>query len=317
MTQGSPTPPAPAPATPARWADLNTRVISAGVMILVGAGEIVLGGIWFQMLVVFVTAVMVWEVARMIRPASEVSGMLLAALAASVLSGILTIGVGWQLVLLLLVPVLGALTYRNAAWLFFSFTLYVQLAGWGLVAFRNALGLIFILWLLAVVIVTDILGYFAGRLLGGPKFWPRVSPKKTWAGIVAGWVGAAAVGAAFAGLLDTGWALIAISVLISFASQMGDIAESALKRHFGVKDSSSLIPGHGGVFDRFDALMGASLAALVLIVGLGLDGGWGSSDTPGWDRHWGPDWDHHQGPDWDMDRFRRVDDHAGGPGDGA
>ena len=305
----------PPPAT-ARWADLNTRVISAGVMVLVGTGEIILGGIWFQMLVVFVSAVMVWEVARMIRPSSEVSGMLLAALAASVLSGILAVGVGWQVVLLLLVPALGALTYRTAGALFFGFTLYIQLAGWGLVAFRNALGLIFILWLLAVVVVTDILGYFAGRLIGGPKFWPRISPKKTWSGIIAGWIGAAAVGAAFAGGLNTGWVLIPISVGISFASQMGDIAESALKRHFGVKDSSNLIPGHGGVFDRFDALMGASLAALVVIVGLGLDGGWGTYDRPGWDRTWGPDYDHARGPDWNIDRLRHWSGPGNGPGDG-
>lgn len=264
MTQ----PPAPA----SKWSDLGTRVASAAVMVAVGTGEILLGGIWFQMLVVFVTAVMVWEVARMIRPSTEVSGMLLAALAASVLSGLLSIGVGWQMLLLFVVPVLGALTYRNAALVFFGFTLYIQVAGWGLVQFRNTLGLEFILWLLAVVIVTDILGYFAGRMLAGPKFWPRVSPKKTWTGTGAGWIGAAAVGAGFMGVLGAGWLLIPLSVAVSCASQMGDIAESALKRHFGVKDSSALIPGHGGVFDRFDALMGASVFALILVFGFGWGG---------------------------------------------
>jgi phosphatidate cytidylyltransferase len=261
----APDPPAMASApSQGNWSDLTTRVVSAAAMAAVGAGEILLGGIWFQMLVVFVCAVMVWELSRMIRPSTEISGMLLAALTASVLSGVLASGLGWRMALMLIVPVLGAIRFRQHAVLFFAVALYVQLGGWALVHFRNSFGLTFVLWLLAVVIVTDILGYFAGRLLGGPKFWPRVSPKKTWSGTIAGWFGAALVGFAFAGPLGLGWLLIPVSVLISFAGQMGDIGESALKRFFGVKDSSDLIPGHGGVFDRFDALMGACVVALFL-----------------------------------------------------
>jgi phosphatidate cytidylyltransferase len=251
-------------AAPGKWNDLTTRVISAAVMVAVGAGEILLGGVWFQMLVVFVVAVIIWEVARMIRPQTEVSGMLLAALAASVLSGVLAQGIGWHLALMLLVPVAGALVYRDHALIFAGFALYVQIGGWALVQFREHQGLEFVLWLLGVVIATDILGYFAGRMLGGPKFWPRVSPKKTWSGAIAGWTGAALVGWAFMGTLGFGWVLVAVSVAVSLASQMGDIAESALKRYFAVKDSSSLIPGHGGVFDRFDALMGACVFLVLL-----------------------------------------------------
>jgi phosphatidate cytidylyltransferase len=249
-----------------KWNDLTTRVISTIVMVLVGAGEIFVGGIWFQMLVVFVCGVMVWEVTRMIRPSTEISGMLLAALTASVLSGVLAGGLDWHLALLLLVPIVGAVRFPAHAVLFFAFALYLQAGGLALVHFRNAFGLNFVLWLLAVVIVTDILGYFAGRLIGGPKFWPRVSPKKTWSGTGAGWLGAAVVGWAFMGTLGQGWLLVPVSVAVSLASQMGDIAESALKRHFGVKDSSNLIPGHGGVFDRFDALMGACVFVLVLVL---------------------------------------------------
>ena len=87
-----------------------------------------------------------------------------------------------------------------------------------------------------VVVVTDVVGYFAGRLIGGPKFWPRVSPKKTWAGTMAGWIGAGIVGAAFAASLDASFQLIGISIAISMAGQIGDVAESALKRRMGVKD---------------------------------------------------------------------------------
>jgi len=140
----------------------------------------------------------------------------------------------------------------------------VLLAGYGLVEFRYTHGGTWLFWLLLVVIVTDIMGYFAGRVLGGPKFWPALSPKKTWSGTVAGWIGAAGVGALFISFTKAGWDLLWISMLLSLASQLGDITESAFKRRAGVKDSSALIPGHGGVFDRFDGALGAALFMLVV-----------------------------------------------------
>jgi len=139
----------------------------------------------------------------------------------------------------------------------------IVLAGYGLTTFRDVYGVVWLFWLVIVVASTDIAGYFGGRMIGGKKFWPSISPKKTWAGIVSGWAAAAVVGLVFLGITDAGRDLIWISVILSFASQMGDIAESAVKRRMGVKDSSNLLPGHGGLFDRFDALLGASLFLLV------------------------------------------------------
>ncbi|MFT7370353.1 MAG: phosphatidate cytidylyltransferase [Octadecabacter sp.] len=121
------------------------------------------------------------------------------------------------------------------------------------------------MWLVSIVVLTDIVGYFVGRSFGGPKFWPALSPKKTWSGTIGGWIGAAIVGIVFVIFFNAGWMVILLSILVSFAGQMGDIAESALKRRQGVKDSSTLIPGHGGLLDRFDALLGASLFMLLLI----------------------------------------------------
>jgi phosphatidate cytidylyltransferase len=143
-------------------------------------------------------------------------------------------------------------------------TTLIMLASFGLITHRDTFGLTWMLWLVLVVAVTDIGGYFAGRIIGGPKFWPRVSPKKTWSGTAAGWVGAGIVGWAFMATTGMGVALIGISVALSMASQMGDIAESAVKRSAGVKDSSHLLPGHGGVWDRFDGMLGASLLLLVI-----------------------------------------------------
>jgi phosphatidate cytidylyltransferase len=117
---------------------------------------------------------------------------------------------------------------------------------------------------LLVVWATDIGGYFAGRLIGGPKLWPRVSPKKTWAGAIGGFAASLCVAAGFA-VLDFGKAvpLLASSAILSIASQLGDLFESAVKRRFGVKDSSHIIPGHGGLLDRLDGFVAAIVLAAV------------------------------------------------------
>jgi phosphatidate cytidylyltransferase len=127
---------------------------------------------------------------------------------------------------------------------------------------------------LLIVWVTDIGGYFAGRGIGGPKLWPRVSPKKTWAGAAGGFVGSLVVAAAFAvsGLGKTG-PLLLLATVLSIASQLGDLFESAVKRRFGVKDSSHIIPGHGGLLDRLDGFVAAVvLAAIFGVLRGGADG---------------------------------------------
>jgi phosphatidate cytidylyltransferase len=258
------------PAAPGRWGDLRARLVSSAAMVLVGCAAIRIGGVWFQMLAVFVTAVMVWELARMIRPEAPVPPMLLAAFTASVLSGLLAADTPWHLLLLFAPALAGVAVLPRERVVFFLYALGIVTAGWGLVTFRETHGGTWLFWLILVVVATDVLGYFAGRGIGGPKFWPRISPKKTWSGILAGWAGAGVVGAAFLTFTDAGRDLVWISMVLSFASQMGDIAESAVKRRMGVKDSSDLIPGHGGLFDRFDGVLGAALfmlaAALVVDV---------------------------------------------------
>ena len=117
---------------------------------------------------------------------------------------------------------------------------------------------------LLVVWATDIGGYFAGRLIGGPKLWPQVSPKKTWAGAIGGFAASLAVAAAFAAF-DLGKMLptLLLSAVFSIASQFGDLFESAVKRRFGVKDSSHIIPGHGGLMDRLDGFVAAIVLAAI------------------------------------------------------
>lgn len=127
---------------------------------------------------------------------------------------------------------------------------------------------------LLVVWVTDIGGYFAGRGIGGPKLWPRVSPKKTWAGAIGGFALSLVVAGGFAAFgYGQAGPLLLLAAVLSVASQLGDLFESAVKRRFGVKDSSQIIPGHGGLLDRLDGFVAAVvLAAIFGLLQGGADG---------------------------------------------
>jgi phosphatidate cytidylyltransferase len=141
-----------------------------------------------------------------------------------------------------------------------------------LVRLDSAEGFVALVFVLLVVWVTDIGGYFAGRGIGGPKLWPRVSPKKTWAGAVGGFAASLVIAVGFVPLdpnkMDPQLAikmgpLLLVAAFLSIVSQLGDLFESAVKRRFGVKDSSQLIPGHGGLLDRLDGLVAAIVVAAI------------------------------------------------------
>jgi phosphatidate cytidylyltransferase len=128
-------------------------------------------------------------------------------------------------------------------------------------------GLANTLFLLSVVWASDIGAYIIGRLIGGPKLAPVISPGKTWSGAAGGLAGAALAGSAVAYCFSSGFSpshVAGLAIGLGIVSQVGDLLESALKRHFGVKDSGSIIPGHGGLLDRLDALLAAGPAAAVL-----------------------------------------------------
>ena len=283
---------APEPAA-GRWADLVPRFGAAAVLAVLAISFMWIGGWPFRLLIAAICAVILWELARMLTGPGSMSvvgrtrvsprraarraarieaasragarpAIVLAALGGGALIVAFLLPPGFALPLLL-APGMAAISIlpRNRS-VFMIYGVTILLAGWGVAALRVDFGFAWMAWLAAVVIVTDVFGYFAGRLIGGPKFWPRVSPKKTWSGTVAGWVAAGLVGAAWVVWMNAGIELVGISVAISMASQMGDIAESAVKRRMGVKDSSSLLPGHGGLFDRFDGMLGAAMLLLVV-----------------------------------------------------
>lgn len=255
----------------ANWSDLGPRVASAAVMSVVGMVAIWFGNPFFLGLVLLAVAAMVWEVLSICGHQPEKTRIVLPVLFSAVLFlCILPAGpIGFSIFSVIASGLLAfacsnGLTKERVIGGLLLFAIFW--VGFGLVEFRAGRGFPFIFWLLSVVVASDVMGYFAGRTFGGPKFWPSISPKKTWSGTVAGWVGAALVGLGFVIWHGSPALLVPLSILTAFAGQMGDIAESALKRRTGVKDSSNLIPGHGGVLDRFDAISGAVL--FLLIVGL-------------------------------------------------
>ncbi|MGV6805057.1 MAG: phosphatidate cytidylyltransferase [Ruegeria sp.] len=246
-----------------RWSDLTARVVSAAVLILIGSVEVWLGGLWFETFIAAACGVMVWELVRMIDP--DRNGV---AIQLGILTGVAVV-LSYHLPPLYKLPFLiapalvGAGQVSRSRGVYALFAIWIAAAGLGFISIRENMGFGWMVWLISVVVATDVAGYFVGKTFGGPKFWPRISPKKTWSGTAGGWVASALVGVLFAIQAGFGIRFVLVSVLASMASQAGDIIESAIKRKFGVKDSSNLVPGHGGFLDRFDGMMGASLLVLI------------------------------------------------------
>jgi phosphatidate cytidylyltransferase len=191
----------------------------------------------------------------------------------------LCLGAGWIDVALLALGLSSAgvalLSQERRRWTVagFIYAAAAQVAS-VLVRLDRAEGFVALMLILLVVWVSDIGGYFAGRSIGGPKLWPRISPRKTWAGAVGGFVASLVISGGFAALdLGKSGPILLLGAILSIASQLGDLFESAVKRRFGVKDSSHIIPGHGGLLDRLDGFVAAVvLAAFLGLLRGGVDG---------------------------------------------
>lgn len=256
-----------------KFADLRLRLISA-----LGVGAVALvcvwfGGIWIALLAVLAALAMVLEWRSITAHAGRAAGADAAPYALAAICGVLVLHAGavWAGVLLLagLAAAGWALDAQRGrstvgAWSVVG-TLYIGGAAMAFVALRGVepYGFLSIIWAASVVIAADVGGYFAGRLIGGAKLWPAVSPNKTWAGLLGGVALAFLVGGVFS------WAttgtyfhqVCTVSAVAALLAQAGDLAESALKRRFGVKDAGTLLPGHGGLLDRLDGHMAAILVA--------------------------------------------------------
>ena len=247
------------------WNDLKPRVLTGAILATLGAFAVWAGGFWFLGLVALASGLMFWELARIARADDWHLAVLFGAAATIgvfVLGAFPQIQITWAVLLLIVTFSYSARQLQYGVMMYSGAIIIAPLL---LIGLRNGPGMAWVLWLLLVVIASDIAGYLAGRTFGGPKFWSKISPKKTWSGTIAGWFAAGLVGLLMTPYLATGYVLVPISAFLAFAGQMGDIAESALKRQAGIKDSSNLLPGHGGVLDRLDAVIGASIGLLAII----------------------------------------------------
>ncbi len=268
---------------PHRWlaTELGARVVSALVLALAALAATYQGGWLFALFWLLAGIAILAEWIAMTRvqprlPLQIVLGAALGALTFLYLADASPAASGIVAAAAIRVGTVLARTSRDRLWTIGGFVYAAVISVVPpLVRDHPELGLVGLLWMFAVVWITDIGAYFTGRRFGGPKLWPRVSPKKTWSGFAGGLLGGTLCGLAVAWIAGRfGWtppvdfAIVAlVSAVASVASQLGDLGESALKRKFDVKDSSHLIPGHGGVMDRLDGFWSvAALLGLALFV---------------------------------------------------
>jgi phosphatidate cytidylyltransferase len=255
----------------AKFADVGRRSISAVVLAPLVLVVILQGGIWFQITVGLMGVLMAREWVNIVHGGNEIQFAIhaCAALCAALLPQAegLDAAAGAILVLWIIAAIASVVqTGEGSIWAYFGvFYLSLPLLAFVQLRLDPEFGMLAILWCVLVVWFCDVAAYFAGRLIGGRKLAPTLSPKKTWAGLGGAVVGAIVVSAIIA--LSNGLALLPLALIAALAAlieQAGDILESAMKRRFGVKDAGNLIPGHGGILDRVDGLVAVVFFAAVV-----------------------------------------------------
>ncbi|WP_042200967.1 phosphatidate cytidylyltransferase [Afipia carboxidovorans] len=266
---------APAPAKSSR--DLVLRIAAAALLAPLALMFVFAGG-WLWVLLVSVIAIgLFYEWHEIVDPARNPRTFAAGVIALELIG--LSLWFGWDGIAwaaaVLGVTLVAFMATTERAWLTVGFVYAAAaLAASALIRLDGAMGFQALMFTLLVVWASDIGGYFAGRAIGGPKLWPRVSPNKTWAGSGGAVVLSLVVALAVAWL---GWGrlvpVLILAVAVSIVAQLGDLFESALKRRFGVKDSSQIIPGHGGLLDRLDGFVAAIVfVALIGYLRAGADG---------------------------------------------
>jgi phosphatidate cytidylyltransferase len=256
----------------ARWTDLRKRAISAAVLAPLAVGAIWFGDLLWIGLTIVATAGLLHEWVPLCGLRWRSATALAIALPV-VLAGLIAVtghsGAG-VIILCLATPVAYAVAGRAKAPRLSAVGVpYIGLACLALLWLRDddSAGRANVLFLILIVWAADIGAYMAGRLIGGPKLAPAISPSKTWAGAAGGLAGGMLAGLGVMGWMDpAGSAAPAagLAAVLAISSQAGDLLESYVKRYFGVKDSGTLIPGHGGLLDRLDGVLGAAPVAAVM-----------------------------------------------------
>lgn len=258
--------------TTAKWGDLGKRTASALILIPAVIACAWFGGLWFKGFVLLLAALMAHEWASMVHPKSYPQYVL--HMGAAVSGAVLPDLAGFEIALLVIMGlalVSGVLVRFGSAaaskWSYLGIP-YVGFPAIALLLLRADpdYGFAAILWIFLIVWSADSLAYFAGRIIGGPKLAPLISPKKTWAGLAGAVAGSALISIIFSYIsqLNGMWAVAILAGCLAVVEQAGDLFESSLKRFHGVKDAGGLIPGHGGVIDRVDGLIAVAVAAALI-----------------------------------------------------
>lgn len=252
------------------WNDFPMRLASGLFLLTISGLCIFYGNLSFSLFLIFLVGIMHWELGKMLSPLSTQTGLLNSLISIVVFCSLINVESYFWKSLILIFNFFFQKSFFNQITNFGAFySLAIIICGFVFYELRQELGVIYIVWLVGIVIFTDIAGYVAGRLIGGPKIMPSVSPKKTWSGVLGGWIAAGVFAMFFFNYLNPQSLMITFvlfSIILSIASQIGDMTQSHLKRLCEVKDSSKLIPGHGGFMDRFDSFIGATVVLAIIFV---------------------------------------------------
>jgi phosphatidate cytidylyltransferase len=253
------------PSSAGKRSELPARISAGLVMMALALAAVWAGVVWFMLFWLIAAALVNWEWQGLVGDERRnllvlIGNVLLAVVAVLAMNGqasraalVALLGAGFAMLL----AASGRRLWSAAGLLYAAAPLIAACV----LRSSEEFGARSILWLFALVWGVDVMAYFGGRLIGGPKLWPRVSPGKTWSGFIVGIVCGAAISLLLAPEGGAKSAIFAVGLIGGAIAQGGDLFESAVKRRFGVKDSSHLIPGHGGLMDRLDGFIAAATFA--------------------------------------------------------
>lgn len=254
-------------------ASLKSRIISALILAPLVLGAIYIGSPVYDLLILAAVVIMAWEWRRLCADQRFDGTGIVLALAVAGATILTSFGHVWPATLLVVsgavivaFMIVGA-AGKSSIWTI-SGVLAVGMTGISLILIRQIGGdWLITLWFLMAIWATDICAFFVGRTIGGPKLAPKISPGKTWSGLIGGVIGAAswsALWALWTGA-DQAGTLALLGAVIAIFAQLGDLGVSRVKRRYGVKDTGTLIPGHGGLLDRVDGFIGAAPVAILCV----------------------------------------------------
>ncbi|HLJ71224.1 MAG TPA: phosphatidate cytidylyltransferase [Roseiarcus sp.] len=259
------------PVSPRKSSELPARIAASLAMMALALAAVWAGAMWFMLFWLIAFALVNWEWQGLIGGGGRALRVMLGNIVLAAAAVLAISGEARDAIIAALVgAALASIGFWRRPWPAGG-VLYAAAPLIAVCVLRSSeeFGARSILWLFALVWGVDVTAYFGGRLIGGPKLWPRVSPGKTWSGFIVGIACGAAISILLAPPGGAKFALFALALVGGAIAQGGDLFESAIKRRFGAKDSSHLIPGHGGLMDRLDGFIAAAIFAALFGVARG------------------------------------------------